>query len=88
MIRYFILNALLFFKAILVIKIQLLWGGHTNLRNLPHGFDIWLVDVNTMRMIAQIFVPFNKRPNLFSENYCYLILIHVLTFTQGYLNIK
>ena len=31
---------------------------------------------------------FNKRPNLFYENECYLIFIHVLPFTQGYLNSK
>ena len=26
-------------------KVQLFWEGHKNLRNLPHGFDIYLVTV-------------------------------------------
>ena len=67
------------FEAILIFKVQLLWEGHKNLHNFPHG-NIWLVNVKTMRRIAQFFVAFN---NFSSENDCYLIFIHVLTFTQG-----
>ena len=37
------------------------------LRNLPHGFDIYLVNVKTMRKIAQIFVAFSEKPNFNSK---------------------
>ena len=46
-----------------LIKVQLFWEGHKNLRNLPHGFDIYLVNVKTMRKIAQIFVAFSEKLN-------------------------
>ena len=36
-------------------KVQLFWEGHKILRNQPHGFDIYLVNVKTMRQIAQTF---------------------------------
>ena len=45
------------------IKVQLFWEGHKNLRNIPHGFDIYLVNVKTMRKIAQIFVAFSEKLN-------------------------
>ena len=54
------------------IKVQLFWEGHKNLRNLPHGFDIYLVNFKTIRQIAQIIVAFseklifNKAWNIFS----------------------
>ena len=41
-------------------KVQLFWEGHKSLRNLPHGYDIYLVSVKTMRKIAQIFCPSQK----------------------------
>ena len=44
-------------------KVQLFWEGHTNLRNLPYGFDIYLVNVKTMRKIEQIFVAFSEKLN-------------------------
>ena len=31
--------------------------------NLPHGFDIYLVNVKTMRKIVQIFVAFSEKLN-------------------------
>ena len=31
------------------------------MRNLPHGFDIYLVNVKTMMQIAQIFVAFSEK---------------------------
>ena len=37
------------------------WQGHKNLHNLPHGFDIYLVNIKTMRKIAQIFVAFSEK---------------------------
>ena len=33
------------------------------MRNLPHGFDIYLVNVKSMRQIAQIFVAFSEKLN-------------------------
>ena len=44
-------------------KVQLLWEGHKNLCNLPHGFDIYLLNVKTMRKIAQFFVAFSEKLN-------------------------
>ena len=44
-------------------KVQLFLEGHKILRNLPHGFDIYLVSVKTMRKIAQIFVAFSEKLN-------------------------
>ena len=46
-----------------VCKVQLFWEGHKNLHNLPHGFEIYLVNVKTMRKIAQIFVTFSEKLN-------------------------
>ena len=43
-------------------KVQLFSEGHKNLCNLPHGFDIYLVKVKTMK-IAQIFVAFSENLN-------------------------
>ena len=45
----------------LAAKAQLFWEGHKNLGNLPHGFDIYLVIVKTMRKIAEIFVAFSEK---------------------------
>ena len=42
-------------------KVQLLWEGHKNLYNLPYGFDIYLVNIKSMRKIAQIFVAFSEK---------------------------
>ena len=44
-------------------KVQLFWEGHKNLHNLSHGFDIYLVNVKTMKKIAQIFVAFSEKLN-------------------------
>ena len=32
-----------------IAKVQLFWEFHKNLHNLPHGFDIYLVNIKTMR---------------------------------------
>ena len=54
--------------AILIaIKVQLFWEDHKNLRNRPHVFDIYLVNVKTMRMIAQILVAFSEKLNFTSQ---------------------
>ena len=33
------------------------------MRNLPHGFDIYLVNIKTIKQIAQIFVAFSEKLN-------------------------
>ena len=50
-------------------KVQLFWEGHKNLRNLPRSLDIYLVNVQTMRKIAQIFVAFSEKLNFNQNNY-------------------
>ena len=35
--------------------------------NLPYGFDIYLVNVNSMRKIGQIFVAFSEKLNFTTE---------------------
>ena len=44
-----------------VFEVQLFQEVDKNLGNLPHGFDIYLVSVKTMRKIAQIFVDFLEK---------------------------
>ena len=46
-----------------MIKVQLFWESHKNLRNRPYGFEIYLVNVKTMRTIVQIFVAFSEKLN-------------------------
>ena len=45
------------------IKVQLFWEGHKNVRNHPYGFEIYLVNIKTIRTIAQIFVAFSEKLN-------------------------
>ena len=42
-------------------KVQLFREGHKNVRNRPYGFEIYLVNVKTIRTIAQIFVAFSEK---------------------------
>ena len=43
---------------------QLFWEGQKKIcAFLPHGFDIYLVNVKTMRKIVQIFVAFSEKLN-------------------------
>ena len=44
-------------------KVQLFWEDHKNVRNRPYGFEIYLVNVKTIRTIAQIFVAFSEKLN-------------------------
>ena len=46
-----------------VVKVQLFWEGCKNLRHPPYGFDIYLVNVKTIRRMAQIFVAFLEKLN-------------------------
>ena len=39
-----------------------------NVLNRPYGFEIYLVNVKTMRTIAQIFVAFSKKVNFNMNN--------------------
>ena len=39
------------------------------MRNCPYGFDIYLVNVKTMRTIAQIFVAFSEKLNFIWAHY-------------------
>ena len=48
-------------------KGQLFWEGHKNVRNRPYGFEIYLVNIKTMRTIAQIVVIFSKKLNFKGE---------------------
>ena len=42
---------------------------HKNVRDRPFGFEIYLVNVKTMRTIAQIFVAFSEKLNFNNSNY-------------------
>ena len=33
-------------------KVKLFWQGHKNVRNRPYGFEIYLVNVKTIRTIV------------------------------------
>ena len=46
-----------------LLKVLLFWESHKILHNLPYGFDIYLVNVKTIRKIAQIFVAFSEKLN-------------------------
>ena len=50
------------------------WFGR--LLNLPHGLDIYLVNVQTMRKIVQIFVAFSEKLNFITgHNNGYLHIV-------------
>ena len=51
-----------------IFKVQLFWEDLKNLRNLPHVFDIYLVNVKTMRKITQIFVVFSDKLNVMQHS--------------------
>ena len=44
-------------------KVQRFWESHKNVLNRPYGFEIYLVNVKTIRTIAQIFVAFSEKLN-------------------------
>ena len=44
-------------------KVHLFWEGHKNVCNRPYGFEIYLVNVKTLKTIAQIFVAFSEKLN-------------------------
>ena len=48
-------------------KVQLFLEGHKKLCNLPHSFEIYLENLKTMRVIAQIFVVFSEKLNFIGQ---------------------
>ena len=46
-----------------LMKVQLFSEGHKNVRNRPYGFEIYLVNIKTIRKISQIFVGFSEKLN-------------------------
>ena len=50
-------------QPIKIDKDQLFGEGHKNMRNHHYGFEIDLVNVKTIRTIAQIFVAFSEKLN-------------------------
>ena len=46
-----------------VSKVWTFWEAHKKLRNLSHAFDIYLVNVESMRKIFSNFVFFSESPN-------------------------
>ena len=53
------------------------------MRDLPHGFDIYLVNVKTTRKIAQIFVTFSGLENLRNLPHgFYIYLVNVKTMKK------
>ena len=59
-------------------KVQLFWEGHKNLRYPPYGFDIYLVNVKTIRRMSQIFVAFSEK---LSSNW--VVLLMPINFFSG-----
>ena len=55
-----------------VVKVDLFWEGHKNVRNLPYGFDIYLVNLKTIRQIVHIFVAFSEKLNFTSHLHLYV----------------
>ena len=54
------------------IKVQLFWKVHKNLHCPFYGFDIYLVNVKTMRTIAQIFWIFSEKLNFICNDFVYI----------------
>ena len=50
-------------------KVQLFREGCKNLLNLPYAFDVYYVNVKTMRKIVPIFVAFSEKLNFNSFEY-------------------
>ena len=44
-------------------KVQLFWEGHKHVRYRPYGFEIYLVNVKTIRRMAEILVAFSEKLN-------------------------
>ena len=52
-----------------VVKVQLFWEGHKNVRNRPYGFEIYLVNVKIIETIGHIFVAFSEKLNFIQHDY-------------------
>ena len=64
-------------KSVKLFKGQIFWEVYKNLRNLPDCFEIFLVNVKTMRKIAKILVAFSEKQD-FSYSFNYLKRLKVL----------
>ena len=65
----------------IIVKVQLSWEGHENARNPPYGFEIYLVNVKTIRMIAHIFVAFSEK-----LNFKWIVLNCKFLFISGFVD--
>ena len=63
-----------------IVKVHLFWEGRKNVRNLPYAFDIYLVNVKTIRQIAKLFVVFSEKLNFINIvlKKCVPFLVHLL----------
>ena len=61
---------------------DLFWEGHKNLRNLPHGFAVYLVHVKTLKKISQFSVAFSEKLNFI----LYKIFVPLLFFLYNFMN--
>ena len=50
-------------NILLKYKLQLFWEGHKYVRNRPYGFEIYLINIKTIKKIAQIFAAFLGKLN-------------------------
>ena len=74
----------------IVCKVQLLCEGHKNVRNRPYGFEIYLVNVKTIRTISQIFCGLLRKAELYEKeqivkrlkiNVCHFKLLIPMNYT-------
>ena len=59
-------------------KVKLFLKGHKN--TLPYGFDIYLVNIKTIRKIAQMFVAFSEKLNFTKESSLLDSIPHTVNF--------
>ena len=69
-------------------KVQLFWEGLKSLRHYGYyGFDIYLVNVKTMRWMAQIFVAFSEKLNFKNPDFFFTTKFAVvLTYSKWIFN--
>ena len=70
-------------EAFLQFKVQLFWEGHKNGCNRPYGFEIYLVNVKTLRTIAQIFVAFSEKLNFTTCKYKHTVSVKLWNIFNG-----
>ena len=65
-------------------KVGTFWEIHKIWKNLPHALDVYKVNVQSMRKIAQIFVCFSESPNFTIPP----LIFHAKTWVTKYLDTK